>query len=129
MFLPERISVEQALDAGLVNWCCAPEELAERSREIARQLAAGPPTAYACMKDNLNRAVAVSLDDYLDIEAAHQVRCMMSDDHKEGVTAFFEGRRPDRKSTSLNSCPLPAVLTISDGGGTGPRCRPGQLGL
>src|SRR3546814_14526553 len=40
MFLPERISVEQALDAGLVNWCCAPEELAERSREIARQLAA-----------------------------------------------------------------------------------------
>lgn len=94
MFLPERISVEQALDAGLVNWCCAPEELAERSREIARQLAAGPPTAYACMKDNLNRAVAVSLNDYLDIEAAHQVRCMMSDDHKEGVTAFFEGRRP-----------------------------------
>lgn len=94
MLLPERVSAEQALDAGLVNWCCPSDELGERSTEIARKLAAGPQETYACMKDNLNRAVADSLNDCLNIEAAHQIRCMMADDCHEGVAAFLEGRAP-----------------------------------
>lgn len=94
MLLPERVSAGQALDAGLVNWCCQPEELEERTADLAARLAAGPPQAYACMKDNLNRAVAGSLIDCLDVEAAHQIRCMMADDCYEGVSAFLEGRTP-----------------------------------
>jgi 2-(1,2-epoxy-1,2-dihydrophenyl)acetyl-CoA isomerase len=34
-FLSERVSAEEALRLGLVNWICAPEDLAARTQEIA----------------------------------------------------------------------------------------------
>ena len=38
-FLSERVNAEEALRLGLVNWICAPEDLAARTHEIARRLA------------------------------------------------------------------------------------------
>ncbi len=45
-FLSDRVSAEEALRIGLTNWICEPEELADKTREIANRLATGPAVAY-----------------------------------------------------------------------------------
>ena len=46
-FLSERVNAEEALRLGLVNWICAPEDLAARTHEIARRLASGPDSGLS----------------------------------------------------------------------------------
>ena len=93
-YLSERVSAEEALALGLANWVCEPEELAERTRQIARRLAGGPTVAYRYMKENLNRAMAGEVDDCLDLEATHHVHCAATADHREAARAFVEKREP-----------------------------------
>jgi 2-(1,2-epoxy-1,2-dihydrophenyl)acetyl-CoA isomerase len=92
--LSPRVSAEEALKLGLANWVCAPEELAERTAQIARGLASGPTVAYRYMKENLNRAMAGDVDDCLDLEATHHVHCGQTEDHREASRAFVEKREP-----------------------------------
>ncbi len=93
-YLSERVSAEEALRLGLANWICAPEALAEKTREIALRLASGPTVAYRYMKENLNRAMAGDVDDCLDLEATHHVHCGQTEDHREAAKAFVEKREP-----------------------------------
>lgn len=92
--LSERVSAEEALALGLTNWVCAPEALADRTREIAQRLANGPTVAYRYMKENLNRAMAGEVDDCLDLEATHHIHCGQTEDHREASRAFVEKREP-----------------------------------
>ncbi len=92
--LSERVSAEEALALGLTNWVCAPEALADRTREIALRLANGPTVAYRYMKENLNRAMAGEVDDCLDLEATHHIHCGQTEDHREASRAFVEKREP-----------------------------------
>jgi 2-(1,2-epoxy-1,2-dihydrophenyl)acetyl-CoA isomerase len=92
--LSPRVGADEALRLGLANWVCAPEELAERTLQIARSLAAGPTVAYRYMKENLNRAMAGDVDDCLDLEATHHVHCGQTEDHREASRAFVEKREP-----------------------------------
>lgn len=92
--LSPRVSAEEALKLGLANWVCAPQELAERTTQIARSLASGPTVAYRYMKENLNRAMAGDVDDCLDLEATHHVHCGQTEDHREASRAFVEKREP-----------------------------------
>ncbi len=93
-FLSDRISADEALRLGLTNWVCPPEELANKTRELALRLANGPTIAYRYMKENLNRAMAGEVDDCLDLEATHHVHCGQSEDHREATKAFVEKREP-----------------------------------
>jgi 2-(1,2-epoxy-1,2-dihydrophenyl)acetyl-CoA isomerase len=93
-FLSERISAEEALRLGLVNWICAPAALAARTQEIARRLASGPTVAYRYMKENLNRAMNQDVDNCLDLEATHHIHCGQTEDHREASRAFVEKREP-----------------------------------
>ncbi len=93
-YLSDRVSADEALRLGLANWVCAPEELAAKTREIARRLSAGPTVAYRYMKENLNRAMAGDVDDCLDLEATHHVHCGQTEDHREAARAFVEKREP-----------------------------------
>jgi 2-(1,2-epoxy-1,2-dihydrophenyl)acetyl-CoA isomerase len=93
-YLSERVSAEQALRLGIVNWICAPDELQARTVEIARRLASGPTVAFRYMKENLNRAMAGEVDECLDLEATHHVHCAATEDHREAVKAFVEKREP-----------------------------------
>ncbi len=92
--LSERVSADEALRLGLVNWVCAPEALAGRAREVALRLASGPTVAYRYMKENLNRAMAGEVDDCLDLEATHHIHCGQTEDHREAARAFVEKREP-----------------------------------
>jgi 2-(1,2-epoxy-1,2-dihydrophenyl)acetyl-CoA isomerase len=93
-YLSDRVSAEEALRLGIVNWICAPEDLKTRTHEIARRLASGPTVAFRYMKENLNRAMAGEVDDCLDLEVTHHVHCAATEDHREAVKAFVEKREP-----------------------------------
>lgn len=93
-FLSPRVSADEALRIGLTNWVCPPEDLAQRTAEIARTLANGPTVAYRYMKENLNRAMGGGVDECLDLEATHHVHCGQTEDHREASQAFVEKREP-----------------------------------
>ena len=93
-FLSDRVSADEALRLGLANWVCAPDDLAARTQQIARRLAAGPTVAYRYMKENLNRALAGDVDDCMDLEATHHIHCGQTEDHGEATRAFVDKREP-----------------------------------
>ena len=93
-FLSERVDADEALRLGLANWLSEPEELEERSLAIAGRLAGGAGVAFRYMKENINRALAGTLEDNLDIEATHHIHCASTDDHREAARAFVEKRAP-----------------------------------
>jgi 2-(1,2-epoxy-1,2-dihydrophenyl)acetyl-CoA isomerase len=93
-FLSERVSAEEALRLGLANWVCEPDELADKTRDLAARLADGPAICFRYMKENLNRAMAGDVDDCLDLEATHHVHSSRTDDHREAAAAFVEKRPP-----------------------------------
>ena len=93
-YLSERVSAEEALNLGLTNWICEPEELEEKTMEIALRLANGPSVAYRYMKENLNRAMSGEVDDCLDLEATHHIHCGQTEDHRNATKAFVEKKEP-----------------------------------
>jgi 2-(1,2-epoxy-1,2-dihydrophenyl)acetyl-CoA isomerase len=93
-FLSDRVSAQEALQLGLTNWVCEPDELADKTREIALRLASGPTVAYRYMKENLNRAMTGDMNDCLDLEATHHVHCGQTEDHREATKAFVAKREP-----------------------------------
>jgi 2-(1,2-epoxy-1,2-dihydrophenyl)acetyl-CoA isomerase len=46
------------------------------------------------MKRNLNAAEHATLAEVLDLEAWHQSRCGLTEDHREAARAFVEKREP-----------------------------------
>ncbi len=92
--LSERVPADEALRLGLTNWVCEPDQLAERTQQIAQRLANGPAVAYRYMKENLNRAMAGGVDECLDLEATHHIHCAQTEDHRNAARAFVEKREP-----------------------------------
>ena len=94
MFLSERIDARRAETLGLVNRVVPDIELREAAFTLANSLADGPAVAYAFMKDNLDHASTSGFFEALDYEAENMVRTAQTRDHKEGLRAFVEKRRP-----------------------------------
>jgi 2-(1,2-epoxy-1,2-dihydrophenyl)acetyl-CoA isomerase len=92
--LAEPVDAEQAAAIGLVNRVTDDAALTEQTMALARRLAAGPRLAYGYMKRNLNAAETETLEAVCDMEAVHQARTGLSEDHLEAVRAFAEKRRP-----------------------------------
>jgi 2-(1,2-epoxy-1,2-dihydrophenyl)acetyl-CoA isomerase len=91
--LGERIGAKKALDWGLINRVVADDGLDAAVDELVARLAAGPTTAYAGVKEQLNHWQFARMEAQLDLEAAIQQRAAASGDFQEGVRAFLE-RRP-----------------------------------
>jgi 2-(1,2-epoxy-1,2-dihydrophenyl)acetyl-CoA isomerase len=47
------------------------------------------------MKKNINNAYEISLEKSLNQEATELIRASKSNDHKEGIRAFVEKRKPN----------------------------------
>lgn len=92
--LAEPIPAEQALEWGLIWEVVDDAELMAHTRDLARQLAAGPTTGYGRIKRALLAATAPSLDEHLDLERDLQGEASRSRDYREGVNAFLEKRDP-----------------------------------
>jgi 2-(1,2-epoxy-1,2-dihydrophenyl)acetyl-CoA isomerase len=61
---------------------------------IAARLAAMPTKAIGIIKRSLKATTSMSFDDYLEQEAQGQRLAGLTIDHREGVTAFMEKRKP-----------------------------------
>ena len=69
-------------------------ELLAATRALVDKIVAGPPLALRLDKQALNRAASTDLAGTLETEAFSQGLAVASEDHQEGVAAFFEKRLP-----------------------------------
>lgn len=94
-FLSDILDAAEAHRLGLVNRVVAADQLAAQVGEIATRIAHGPQVSYRYMKANVNLAMTTDFRTLLDREAETHLRCGQTQDHKEGVRAFLEKRRPN----------------------------------
>jgi 2-(1,2-epoxy-1,2-dihydrophenyl)acetyl-CoA isomerase len=80
-----------------VNKIANPAALEATTMELAQALAKAPTRAIGLMKRAFNKALSCDLDSLLDYEAYIQQIASETEDHKEGVNAFMEKRKPDFK--------------------------------
>jgi len=93
-FFADWISAERAREIGLVNDVHPEAELSSAVDEKLALLAARPPIALAQIKQSMHRAMSVSMDQALEIEALAQSACTATEDCAEGMRAFMEKREP-----------------------------------
>jgi 2-(1,2-epoxy-1,2-dihydrophenyl)acetyl-CoA isomerase len=89
----ELIDAARALEIGLVNYVVDDTALMDEARRIATRYAEGPGVSFSLIKQNLLHAEAATFADSLDVEAENQVAAMMTEDHKEAVSAFLGKRK------------------------------------
>jgi 2-(1,2-epoxy-1,2-dihydrophenyl)acetyl-CoA isomerase len=95
MFTSPRLTAAEAADLGLVNQVLADDGFAEAALAYCHGLANRAPIALRYMKENVNRALGVTLSEALDAEASAMVRTMGTADHREAAAAFVEKRPPE----------------------------------
>ena len=84
----------EAYDLGIINQVVPHGELWTATMELAVKLAEGPPLALAYMKNVLNQTFEQDFKTVLEYEAFAQDSCFQTQDHKEGLQAFFDKRQP-----------------------------------
>jgi 2-(1,2-epoxy-1,2-dihydrophenyl)acetyl-CoA isomerase len=92
--LAEKLSAEQAAQWGLIWKAVDDERLADEARALTGALASGPTRGYGLLKQALYASAANSLDAQLDLERDLQREAGLSEDYREGVSAFKEKRAP-----------------------------------
>jgi 2-(1,2-epoxy-1,2-dihydrophenyl)acetyl-CoA isomerase len=90
LFLGDRVDADEALRIGLVSAVLDDGALRGHVDAIATRLAATPPTAARLMKQNLDDALTLPLDDYLDAETARFSECNGSDEAIAAAKAFLD---------------------------------------
>jgi 2-(1,2-epoxy-1,2-dihydrophenyl)acetyl-CoA isomerase len=95
MFTGRLVGADEALAIGLVHRVVPPESFAGEVATLAARLAAGAPIAHRWTKRALHRSLGVDMDAEFEFEIFAQVQCIQSEDHREGVRAFREKRRPE----------------------------------
>ena len=91
----EMIDAAEALRVGLVQRVVPFDELQAEARRIADLIASKAPLAVGAAKRAVAAAGSLSLDDGLALEAQLFGRAVMTDDFREGSSAFLGKRKPD----------------------------------
>jgi len=86
------ISAEQALEMGIVSSVVEPGELLGAARAKAAELGAKAPHYVRMAKLLVGRSPHDSLTEHLQVERHGIADSMATEDLREGVAAFFEGR-------------------------------------
>lgn len=90
----EKIKAFDAEKLGLVTKIISLEEWQEETAAFAERIASMPTKAIGLMKRLLKGSADQSFHEYLEKEACAQRIAGKTQDHREGVTAFMEKRRP-----------------------------------
>jgi 2-(1,2-epoxy-1,2-dihydrophenyl)acetyl-CoA isomerase len=97
MYLTGRpVDAERALSLGLVDDVHAPDALAAEVRALASDIAAGPPSAQARMKDAFRLAEVSDLRQVLRLEATNQTLCGASPEGRDYLERFMQKRSEPR---------------------------------
>lgn len=92
----EMIKADDALTLGLVNHVVTPEELMDKSLEIAGKILKNSSTAIGCAIKAVNANFTDGVNGFEE-EITQFGNCFGTDDFKEGTTAFIERRKPEFK--------------------------------
>jgi 2-(1,2-epoxy-1,2-dihydrophenyl)acetyl-CoA isomerase len=92
--LSEKITAAEALRIGLVNTVVPRNAVEAETFAFAKRLAKGPAAAYRYIKRNLNAAETMTLEQVIELETHHMLRCSETEDAGELVDATREGREP-----------------------------------
>jgi enoyl-CoA hydratase/carnithine racemase len=94
LLLGERLSAEEAREAGIVNKVVAAEEFDATVADWAGKLASKSPVVMKLGKDAMWRQLDMPLAEALDYLSSQLTIELATEDALEGVTAFFEKRDP-----------------------------------
>ena len=94
MFTGTAIDAAEALSIGLINRICTPETLEEAVLKLAKSIARQSSLVLKWVKKSVNFAQESNLRSGLDYEALAECLLFTSQDHEEGMKAFFEKRKP-----------------------------------
>jgi len=97
LLLGERLTAEEAREAGIVNRVVPAAEFEAAVADWAQKLAAKSPLVMRLGKDAMWRQMDMPLVDALDYLRSQLVIELETEDAIEGVTAFFEKREPEWK--------------------------------
>ncbi|MBP2242335.1 2-(1,2-epoxy-1,2-dihydrophenyl)acetyl-CoA isomerase [Cytobacillus eiseniae] len=92
--LGEKISAQTAKELGLATKVVPLDRWDEEVTAFSEKLAAMPTTAIALIKKNVKASWNVSVEASLENDAQAQRIAGQTIDHKEGVRAFIEKRKP-----------------------------------
>ncbi len=90
--LADEVRGPEAERLGLANKCVPVAEFADTVKSFAQRLAQGPTRTYGMIKELMITAVSSDLETTMSLEGELQDQAIMSDDHREGVTAFLQKR-------------------------------------
>jgi 2-(1,2-epoxy-1,2-dihydrophenyl)acetyl-CoA isomerase len=92
--LGERITADQALGFGLVSRMVPDADLLYEAMSVAERFAELPTKAIGMTKRAFNRSMFPDLNAHLSYEAGLQEVAAGTDDHREGLAAVLEKRKP-----------------------------------
>jgi enoyl-CoA hydratase/carnithine racemase len=94
LLLGERISAEEAREAGMVNRVVPEAEFDAAVDDWATKLAAKSPVLMKLGKDAMFRQLDMPFEEALDFLRSQLSIAFTTEDIQEGVKAFFEKREP-----------------------------------
>lgn len=98
LFTGRRIDTAEAKQWGIVNEVVPANLLMARAREVAAQLADGPPLVYACIKEIARETMHLPIHEAFHMVTKRKLKSVdvlySSEDQLEGAKAFAEKRKP-----------------------------------
>lgn len=94
MMLAEKLPSAEAEKLGLIYKVVLDADLYTEALKVAQTLAEMPTVGLGLTKRAINRGMNNTLEEQLKLEAVLQEEASNSYDHKEGVKAFLEKRKP-----------------------------------
>jgi 2-(1,2-epoxy-1,2-dihydrophenyl)acetyl-CoA isomerase len=92
--LGEPIAAEVAAQWGLIWKCVEDSALLHDAMDMAQKLARGPAVSLGLIKQQIEFGWGSSLGKFLDGEATAQSQAFVTEDLREGATAFLQKRPP-----------------------------------
>jgi enoyl-CoA hydratase/carnithine racemase len=91
------ISAEEAYRIGLVSRVVPHDDLTAAAMELAQRLAQGPTYSMGLIKRLVQASLDVDFEESMRLAGPAQELARQTEDHREGVRAFLEKRRPSFK--------------------------------